>query len=146
MDTLIRSIPLIAVVVFASACSTAPSATETGNRSVQPGASASTATPVSSAQSTGDRSTSASSNTSRIVMEDKTLTNEEVKQLFAQGYKPVSRNGEVYYCRREEQLGTRFAEMTCKTAQQMKQLTQESKDMLSSKQRTGGCAAQGAAC
>jgi hypothetical protein len=82
----------------------------------------------------------------RIVLEDKTLTNDEVKALFAQGYKPVGRNGEVYYCRREQQTGSRFATMTCKTADQMKQITQESKDLLSTKQKPSGCTMQGPSC
>jgi hypothetical protein len=82
----------------------------------------------------------------RIVLEDKTLTNDEVKALFAQGYKPVGRNGEVYYCRREQQTGSRFATMTCKTADQMKQIAQDGKELLSAKQKPGGCAAQGSGC
>src|SRR6202012_5058428 len=62
----------------------------------------------------------AANGTNRIYLEDKTLTNDEVKKLFAQGYKPTSRNGEVYYCRKEGTLGTRFETTTCRTAQQMK--------------------------
>jgi curli biogenesis system outer membrane secretion channel CsgG len=81
-----------------------------------------------------------------IVLEDKTLTNDEVRQLLAQHYKPVSRHGEIYYCRREEHLGSRFAAMTCRTAEQMKALTQQSKDMLATQQKTSGCTAQGPAC
>jgi hypothetical protein len=82
----------------------------------------------------------------RIVLEDKTLTNDEVRALFAQGYKPVGRDGRVYYCRREQQTGSRFATMTCKTAEEMKQLTQDSKDMLSNQQKVGGCRSLGAGC
>lgn len=81
----------------------------------------------------------APSNPNRVVLEDKTLTNEEVRQLLAQGYKPVGRSGEVYYCRREQIVGSLIAAMSCKTADQMKQLTQESKDMLAAKQKPSGC-------
>jgi len=77
----------------------------------------------------------------RIVLEDKTLTNDEIRQLFAQGYKPVSRDGEVYYCRREAEIGSRIATMHCKTAEQMKQITRDSKDLLGARQKTGGCGA-----
>jgi hypothetical protein len=82
----------------------------------------------------------------RVYLEDKTLTNDEVKKLFAQGYKPTSRNGEVYYCRKEGSLGTRFETTTCRTAQQMKELERESKDLVLEKQRPGGCTNQGPAC
>lgn len=82
----------------------------------------------------------------RTYLEDKTLTNEEVKQLFAQGYKPVGRNGQVYYCRSESQTGSRFATMICKSAEQIKQHTQDSKDLLSEKQRAGGCATTNGGC
>jgi curli biogenesis system outer membrane secretion channel CsgG len=68
-----------------------------------------------------------------------TLTNEEVRQLLAQGYEPVGRRGEVYYCRREQIAGSLIAAMSCKTADQMKLLTQESKDMLAAKQKPSGC-------
>jgi hypothetical protein len=75
----------------------------------------------------------------RIHLEDKTLTNDEIKALFEQGYKPSSRNGEVYYCRREAQLGTRFETTICRTAQQMKQYEQDSKDLVADKQKSSGC-------
>jgi hypothetical protein len=79
----------------------------------------------------------------RIVLEDKTLTNEEVKQLLARGYKPVGRSGEVYYCRREQPVGSRINKMSCKTADQMKQIARDSKDMLADKQKAGTCGSGG---
>jgi hypothetical protein len=79
----------------------------------------------------------------KIVLEDKTLTNAEVKQLLAAGYKPVGRNGEVLYCRSEEEIGSRFKKTHCKTADQMKQLTQDSKDMAATAQKPNGCGAGG---
>jgi hypothetical protein len=81
-----------------------------------------------------------------IVLEDKTLTNDEVRQLLSRGYKPVGRGGEVYYCRREEKTGSRFTTMSCKTADEMKQLTREGKDMLAAKQKSGGCMTNGPGC
>ena len=97
------------------------------------------------AEASADASEAATKPT-RIYLEDKTLTNEEIKQLFSQGYKPVGRNGQVYYCRNEAKTGSRFMSMTCKTADQMKQLARESRDMLTAKQKTGGCRANGAGC
>ncbi len=84
--------------------------------------------------------------TNRIVLEDKTLTNDEIKALFAQGYKPTSRDGKVYYCHQETKTGSRFATTVCKTAEQMKQLAQDSKDLVNSQQKTGGCRANSAGC
>jgi hypothetical protein len=72
-------------------------------------------------------------------MEDKTLTNDEVRRLIAQGYKPVGRDGEVYYCRSDMPTGSRVASVSCKTAEQMKQIQEASKDMLTQSQKTGGC-------
>jgi hypothetical protein len=80
------------------------------------------------------------------MLEDKTLTNDEVRALFEQGYKPVERNGQVFYCRRQVETGSHFATTTCKTADQMKQIAQDSKDMLSAKQRPGGCQREGPGC
>ncbi len=80
------------------------------------------------------------------MLEDKDLTNDEIKALFAQGYKPMSRDGKVYYCHQEMKTGSRFATTTCKTAEQIKQLTQDSKDLVNSSQRTGGCRANAAGC
>lgn len=80
------------------------------------------------------------------MLEDKTLTNDEIKALFAQGYKPMSREGKVYYCRQETKTGSRFGTTTCRTAEQIKQLTQDSKDIVNSTQRTGGCRSNGAGC
>jgi hypothetical protein len=74
----------------------------------------------------------------KIVLEDKTLTNDEVAKLFADGYKPSTRNGEVVYCRKETVTGSRFKQMSCKTADQLKAITQASKDLLAEKQRPGG--------
>jgi hypothetical protein len=74
----------------------------------------------------------------RIVLEDKTLTNDEIAKLFAEGYKPSTHNGEVVYCRKETVTGSRFKQMNCKTADQIKQLTQDSKDFLAKKQIPGG--------
>jgi hypothetical protein len=47
---------------------------------------------------------------------DKSLTDAQVKELLARGYKPQARGDEVLYCRREHQLGSRFETKICKTA------------------------------
>jgi len=88
---------------------------------------------------TSSSSGHATANPGRIVLEDKTLTNEEVRQIFAMGYKPVERHGDVYYCRREVETGSRFDKQICRTGDEVKRLTQASKDTVTQFQGTGGC-------
>ena len=134
MDSSFRLMALLGTCVLIGACST--------NRPTVAPAPAPTRAP---APAPGD-TTNPTAKQKRLYLEDKTLTNDEVRKLFEQGYKPISRNGEVYYCRREAQLGTRFETTICRTADQMKQLEQESKDLATQKQRPGGCTTQGASC
>jgi hypothetical protein len=44
------------------------------------------------------------------------LTPDE-KELLSRGYKLETRHGEKYFCRREQQLGSRFEIKSCDTAQ-----------------------------
>lgn len=102
--------------------------------------------PAATTPTATDGTAATSARTNTIVLKDDTLTNDEIKALFAQGYKPMGRGGKVYYCHQEMKTGSRFSTMTCKTAEQMKQLTQDSKDLISSSQKTGGCRANAAGC
>ena len=133
MDRFSRLLPVVGVCVLVGACA--------GER---PASTAVAATkPVPSPATT----TAASLvKTNRIVLEDKDLTNDEIKALFAQGYKPMSRDSKVYYCRQEMKTGSRFSTMTCKTAEQMKQLTQDSRDLANTSQKMGGCRANSPGC
>ena len=126
MNAIVRLFPVICACVVTHAFATDP---PSNPEPVKPESSASTAAPQSKP--------------ARFVLEDKTLTNDEVRQLFGQGYKPVGRNGEVLYCRNEAQTGSRFTTMTCKTANQIKQIMQDSKDMLAAHQKSSGCRASG---
>lgn len=111
----------------------------TASKSAPPPAATTTATAP-------DGTAATPAKTNRVVLEDKDLTNDEIKALFAQGYKPMSRDGKVYYCRQEMKTGSRFGTTVCKTAEQMKQLTQDSKDLVNSTQRGGGCRANAGGC
>ena len=74
----------------------------------------------------------------RVVLNDKTLTNAEVSQMFAQGYRPQKGRGDdVLYCRSEQPTGTRFPKKVCKSADQIKEQTRDSKD-LTERQDTDG--------
>ena len=52
---------------------------------------------------------------------DDTVTDAQLKQILRKGYKPASqaRGNEVYYCRSQYELGSRFETKICKTAAQI---------------------------
>jgi hypothetical protein len=75
----------------------------------------------------------------RLVLDDKTLTNAEVSQILAQGYRPQKGRGDdVLYCRSEQPIGTRFAKKVCKSADQIKEQTRDSKDLAERQQMPSG--------
>ena len=104
------------------------------------------ASPAIAANSRDGAEATTAAKPARIALEDKTLTNDEVRKLFAKGYKPQERNGQIFYCRRESQTGSRFASMSCKTAEHLKEVTQDSQDFLDAKQRPSGCATLARGC
>jgi hypothetical protein len=55
------------------------------------------------------------------------LTSED-KQLIARGYKLEVRQSEKYFCRREQQIGSRFEIKTCDTAQSIRARRAESQE------------------
>jgi hypothetical protein len=55
------------------------------------------------------------------------LSNAE-KELIARGYKVEMRNGEKYFCRREQQIGSRFETKICDTAQSIQARRAESQE------------------
>jgi len=73
-----------------------------------------------------------------VVLVDKTMTDAQVKQLLAKGYRPTSRGGEVFYCRREQVLGSRFEQKICKSAEQIMRDEVDSKDMAERLQQSTG--------
>lgn len=74
-----------------------------------------------------------------IVLQDKSLTQEEVNRMLAQGYKPKKGRGDdVLYCRSEPQLGSHFEKTVCLTAQQIKQRTQDSREITERLETNGG--------
>ena len=126
MSTVVRMVSMVGICLLVQACSDGPPAyMEHSKRTAAPEA------PSPSGNTT--------SNPGRIVLQDKSLTNEDIKQIFALGYKPVERHGDVYYCRREVQTGSRFDKVTCRTGDEVKRITQASKDTLTEFQGTGGC-------
>jgi hypothetical protein len=52
-----------------------------------------------------------------------------VKQLLAKGYRPATRNGEIMYCKTEQELGSRIAaKKVCGTVDELQSRVQDSKD------------------
>jgi hypothetical protein len=52
----------------------------------------------------------------------------EDKELIARGYKLEMRQGEKYFCRREQQLGSRFETKVCESAQSIQAHRVESQE------------------
>jgi hypothetical protein len=52
------------------------------------------------------------------VLVDETINDAQLRQLLARGYRPETQadNKEIYYCRREADMGSRFTKRVCKTA------------------------------
>jgi len=75
-----------------------------------------------------------------VVLVDDTVTAQQLKQILAMGYKPESqaRGNEVFYCRRERPLGTRFETRICKTSGRILQDERQGKEMATRAQRVGG--------
>ena len=65
------------------------------------------------------------------------LTDDE-KKLLSHGYKLETRGGQKFFCRSETLVGSRFPTKTCRTAEQMAVVRQNSKDYLNDVQRSSG--------
>ena len=70
---------------------------------------------------------------------DDTVTDAQLKQILNKRYRPESqaRGNEVYYCRSERELGTRFETKVCKTAAQILQEERGGKEATTYVERTG---------
>ncbi|MDB6013871.1 MAG: hypothetical protein JWL65_6121 [Gammaproteobacteria bacterium] len=145
MNTFVRLMPVLFACVATQVVAGDPPAPKT----VDADKSVASATAVSAdgtsaanaAQPKADPGTTApaAAKPERLVLDDKTLTNAEVSQLLAQGYRPQKGRGdEVLYCRSEQPLGTRFAQKVCKSADQMKAQNRDSKDMAARQQMPSG--------
>jgi hypothetical protein len=73
------------------------------------------------------------------VLVDDTVNDAQLKQIRAKGYRPEAqaRGNEVYYCRSEHELGSRFEKKVCKTAAHILQDEQNGKELGTSVERPG---------
>jgi hypothetical protein len=102
-------------------------------------ASADTASAATPVEAKAPMAAPAAAKREKLVLDDKTLTNAEVSQMLAQGYRPQKGRGDdVLYCRSEQPTGTRFPQKVCKTADQIKALNRDSKDMAARQQMPSG--------
>jgi uncharacterized protein involved in copper resistance len=111
----------------------APAAATTQSAAPQSSSPATAASDATAKPSTDEKPAATSGAApAKVVLVDKTLTDAQVKQLLARGYKPKGSGADVLYCRREQQLGSRFETKVCKTADQIK------RDELDSQETTQG--------
>jgi hypothetical protein len=134
-----RLAPVAAACTLFLGCATQPQ-TQTHAAVVPPAAAAAATAPGAAAGSTAAASSTGEAHSTRVVLEDKTLTDDEVKTLLQKQYKPEARNGKVYYCRREQQLGTRFSSVVCRTGEELKAMTAQSQEMTDQRQRVNSVA------
>jgi hypothetical protein len=57
------------------------------------------------------------------------------KRLRAQGYKVETRGDEIFYCRNEAIIGTRFERKVCATSEQLASMQQKGADATSKMQK-----------
>jgi hypothetical protein len=63
-------------------------------------------------------------------------TEAEIKQMRGRGYKPVSRNGTLVFCRDEGELGSHFQRTRCNTLKELKDAELRAKEYVNSVQRS----------
>ena len=145
MNTFVRLMPVLFACVATQVVAGDPPTPKTvdpNKPAASPvAASADSASAANSAQSKADPATTAppAAKPERLVLDDKTLTNAEVSQMFSQGYRPQKGRGDdVLYCRSEQPTGTRFPKKVCKSADQIKEQIRDSKDLTERQQMPSG--------
>jgi hypothetical protein len=92
----------------------APAASPPADASQAPAAATPAAAPsaTQAASSTPAAASASASATPGVSAEDD-------KRLRAAGYKPTVQNGQTYYCKSEQVMGSRFEHKVCRTAEQV---------------------------
>ena len=104
----------------------------------------STSTPPTATSPTSTTAASTPAKPAPVVLQDKTLTQEEVNRMLSQGYKPKKGRGDsVLYCRDEPAMGTHFTRTVCMTAEQIKQRTADSREITDKLETNGGLKTNG---
>jgi hypothetical protein len=101
-------------------------AADAGDSASAAGATAATPTAAVSATTAA----AATADTPRVVDRDA-----QAKRLRGQGYKPLTRNGEIVWCRKEATLGSRFTTPVCMSADDIDKASANGKDLVDTIQR-----------
>jgi hypothetical protein len=74
------------------------------------------------------------SKSAKKVLVDDTVTDAQLKQILAKGYRPDRQapGNEVYYCRSEQLSGERFQTKVCKTAARILEDERRGRDLINS--------------
>jgi hypothetical protein len=131
-----RVLPAICTVVIAGAFAAEADVSESGEPPSQPAAAA----PPQTVARSPAIARPATNRSGRKVLVDDTVTDAQLKQILKKGYKPESqaRGNEVYYCRSEPEMGSRFETKVCRTAARILQEEQQGKEATTNVERTGG--------
>ena len=134
MNTVARLLLVVGAVTIAGVSAADPTASESVKPPAQP-AAAIPAEPVTQSPAVAPVAAKAG----KKVLVDDTVTDAQLKRILRMGYKPENqaRGNEVYYCRSERQLGTRFETKACKTAAHIFQVEQGGKEATSYVERIG---------
>jgi hypothetical protein len=106
-----------------------PAAAASASSTTTPGATPDTA-----------KARSVANKPAKLVLVDDTVTDAQLKQILAKGYKPESQapGHEVFYCRRERPIGTRLETKICRTSRRILQDELQGKELGRRAERTGG--------
>jgi len=93
---------------------------------------------AATSHATADAQTAANKSVKHVLVDD-TVTDAQLRQILAKGYRPVTQapGNEVSYCRNEQLLGERFQTKVCKTARRILEDEQRAKDLTDYAQRIG---------
>jgi hypothetical protein len=102
-----------------------------------PSANSSTSAAVTTTtdQSSTAKTTSTASDVKVKLVAGDAEADKQLKRLKAAGYKPEMRGGEVVFCRREAQLGSRFETKKCSTAEVLERQMTAAQEITSQTQR-----------
>ena len=128
MSRACRLLPVVVAFLFAEAFAADPTASKPGG---QPPSQPSSATPQEPAAK------SAAGKPVRKILVDDTLTDAQLKQILAKGYRPEAQalGHEVSYCRGEYLSGERFVTKVCKTGERILEDEQRGRDLINSVER-----------